>query len=432
MAFGGSRLRIFYGWWVVLAAFLNLFFAVGVLFYGLPVFYPSLVESLRFTRAQLTTGFLLGFAVAALPVGILAGAIIDRVGAQKVISAGIWLVGLSLLLMGSMTRLWQFYLLCATAAVGYVLSGPIPNQVLIANWFRMKRGRAMGYAYLGLGLGGAVSPLVIPPLIQTFGWRHALHITGSLILLVLFPVAQWVTKSKPGDLQLLPDGLPEAASIPNSSAAAVPSFPVPNRNLKTDLQWILRSRNFWLIMAGCSLTIGAIGAVTQHLVLLLRDQGYSLKLASRVFSAMLASSLAGRVIVGHLADRRSKKNVMAFFYLLLAGAISLLFLSHYPVAVWAFALVFGFALGADYMLIPLLTAECFGLSTLGMVLSLIISGYSVGQWVAPWLAGHIFDVYHSYDLAWGIMVVAGLLGAAIVYAITPTETPPPAVIQTYP
>lgn len=32
--------RVFYGWWIVAAAFLNLFFAVGIIFYGFPVFYP--------------------------------------------------------------------------------------------------------------------------------------------------------------------------------------------------------------------------------------------------------------------------------------------------------------------------------------------------------------------------------------------------------
>jgi len=424
---GGSRLRIFYGWWVVLAAFLNLFSTVGVMFYGLPVFYPSLVESLRFTRGQLSTGFLLGFAFVALPVGILAGTLIDRVGARKVISVGIWLIGLSLVLMGSMTRLWEFYLLCTMAAVGYVLSGPIPNQVLVANWFRMKRGRAMGYAYLGLGLGGAVSPLVIQPLIQAFGWRHALQIAGSTILVVLFPIARWVTKSKPDDLHLLPDGVPQAADASTSSLLAAPA---KSSTPGIDFKGILGSRNFWLILAGCTLTIGSIGAVTQHLVLLLRDKGYPLKLASHVFSAMLASSLAGRVIVGYLAERRIKKNVMAMFYFLLASSIPLLFLSSHPVAVWTFALVFGFALGADYMLIPLLTAECFELSILGTVLSLIISGYSVGQWVAPWVAGRIFDAYHSYDLAWGIMVGAGILGAAIIYTISPGETAPPAVSET--
>jgi hypothetical protein len=51
---------IFYGWWVVAAAFLNLFFVVGIIFYGFPVFYPAFIESLGFTRSQVTQGFFLG------------------------------------------------------------------------------------------------------------------------------------------------------------------------------------------------------------------------------------------------------------------------------------------------------------------------------------------------------------------------------------
>jgi len=55
--------RTFYGWWVVAAAFLNLFFVVGIIFYGFPVFYASFVESLGFSRAQVTQGFFLGFLI---------------------------------------------------------------------------------------------------------------------------------------------------------------------------------------------------------------------------------------------------------------------------------------------------------------------------------------------------------------------------------
>jgi MFS family permease len=400
-------MRVFYGWWIVLAAFLNLFFSVGIVFYGFPVFYPSMVDSLGFTRAELTQGFLLGFVVAALLFGILAGVLIDRLGSRRVILIGIWCVGLPLILMGSMTRLWQYYLLCIMEVVGYVLTGPIPNQVLISNWFRVKRGRAMGGAYLGLGLGGAISPLLINRLIQSFGWRHAFQIIGALILIVLFPTAQWITRSRPRDLDLFPDGL---TTDPPATSAPV------------DLRRAVRSTNFWLILAGCTLTIGAIGGVTQHLILFLKGQGFSLGAASRVSSSLLVSSLAGRVLVGYVADRYSRKNVMALFYLLLALAIPLLFAAQRPAAVWGFALVFGFAMGADYMLIPLVTADCFGLPALGKLLSLIIMGYSLGQWFVPWLAGRIFDAHRSYDLAWIMMAAAAAVGAALIYGIAPERT----------
>jgi MFS family permease len=411
-------MRVFYGWWIVLAAFLNLFFSVGILYYGFPVFYPSLVDSLGFTRSELTQGFLIGFVVAALLFGILAGVLIDHWGARRVIRIGIWFVGLSLILMGSMTRLWQYYALCITEVVGYVLTGPIPNQVLISNWFQVRRGRAMGYAYLGLGLGGAISPLLINALIQSFGWRHAFQIIGILILIVLFPVAQWVTRSNPRDLNLIPDSLlgTPVSSHMNQTDVTSGSEPVPAQ--RVELSRAVRTRNFWLILTACTLTIGAIGAVTQHLILFLKDHGYSQSAASRVSSALLVSSLAGRVIVGYFADRYRAKNVMALFYLALALSIPLLLLADRPAAIWGFALAFGFAMGADYMLIPLVTAECFGLATLGKLLSLIIMGYSLGQWFAPWLTGRIFDAYHSYDFAWGIMAIAATIGAGLIFAVS--------------
>jgi MFS family permease len=408
-------MRVFYGWWIVLAAFLNLFCSVGIIYYGFPVFYPSLLDSLGFTRAQLTQGFLLGFVVAGLLFGLLAGVLIDRLGPRQVIRVGIWCVGLPLILMGSMTRLWHYYLLCIAEVFGYVLTGPIPNQVLISNWFRGKRGRAMGTAYLGLGAGGAVSPLLINSLIQSFGWRQAFEIIGTLIVLVLFPVSQWITRSSPRDLELFPDGISPPAGANQVVSSGRESM------IGVSVARAVRSTNFWLIMTGCTLTIGAIGAVTQHLILFLKGQGYSLGSASRLSSALLVSSLAGRVIVGYIADRYSRKNVMALFYLMLALAIPLLFAAHRPPVVWCFVLVYGFAMGADYMLIPLVTADCFGLSALGKLLSLIIMGYSLGQWFAPWLSGKVFDTYRSYQLAWIIMSAAAAVGAALIYAIVPNR-----------
>ena len=187
--------RIFYGWWIVVAAFLNLFFAVGIIFYGFPVFYPQFVASSGFTRAQVTQGFLLGFLVVGLPFGLLAGALIDRIGARWVILSGVGFIGLPLILMGSMTRFWQYESLCVAEVLGFTLAGPIANQVLVSRWFRVRRGRAMGYAYLGLGLGGVVAPPLANFFIRNFGWRHALEIIGALILIVLFPVGLWITRS---------------------------------------------------------------------------------------------------------------------------------------------------------------------------------------------------------------------------------------------
>jgi MFS family permease len=399
---------IFYGWWVVLAAFLNLFFAVGIIFYGFPVLYPAFVESLGFTRTQVTQGFLFGFLIAGLPSGFLAGTLIDRIGARWVILAGVGFVGSSLMLMGIMTRFWHYEVLCVFEVLGYVLAGPIANQVLISRWFEARRGRAMGYAYLGLGLGGVAAPILINSLMRSFGWRHALLIVGLLVLLVLAPVGIWVTRSDPGEMGLTADGVREV-ELPNSKPASASPF--------SALGTAVSSFNFWLILGGSTLVIGAIGTVIQHFILFLKDQGFSTSNAARFSTLLLASSLLGRVVVGYVADRFSRKNTMALFYALIGASILLLGLSASPLVVVVFAVVFGFSMGADYMLIPLITAECFGTASLGKLLALLIMGYSLGQWGAPWVAGRIFDARHSYALAWHIMAAAGLIGAAAIYRV---------------
>jgi MFS family permease len=180
----------------------------------------------------------------------------------------------------------------------------------------------------------------------------------------------------------------------------------------------VRSAPFWLLLAGSTLAIGAIGAVIQHFILFLKDAGYSASAASRYSTILISASLGGRVIVGYLADRFRKSYIMAVFYLLISASVFLLANPHSPLSLWAFALIFGFSMGADYMLIPLVTSECFGTASLGKLLALIIMGYSIGQWGGPWLVGRMFDARHSYDLAWRIIAISGIAGAAAIYALS--------------
>jgi MFS family permease len=286
--------------------------------------------------------------------------------------------------------------------------------VLVAKWFEARRGRAMGYVYLGLGLGGVASPMLSNYLIRNFGWRHALEAVGLLIMVVLIPVGLLVTRSTPADLGLLADGAGSADAVPSRSG--VPDIVDSGRG---DIRNAMCTRNFWLILAGSTLVVGAIGAVIQHFILFLKDQGYSATVASRFFTALLVASLGGRVLVGYLADRFRKKSIMAFFYASLSASVLLIGFWHSANVIWCFVAVFGFSMGADYMLIPLVTAECFGTASLGKLLALIIMGYSLGQWGAPWIAGKMFDARHSYDLAWNVIAVAGLMGAAAIFAISP-------------
>ena len=122
-------------------------------------------------------------------------------------------------------------------------------------------------------------------------------------------------------------------------------------------------------------------------------------------------------MVGYLADRFRKSHLMALFYFLIGASVFLLAYPHSSAVLCGFAILFGFSMGADYMLIPLVTSECFGTASLGKLLALIIMGYSIGQWAAPWFVGKMFDAQHSYDLAWRIVAILGMAGAVAIFAI---------------
>src|ERR1700761_6541226 len=223
MTGSSSSPRFFYGWWIVAAAFINLFFSTGIIFYGFPVFYPALVSSLGFSRGQITQGFFIGFMFVGIPFGWIVGVMIDRIGTRRVILPGAALIGVSFLLLGRITNLWQYEMLCIALVLGYTLAGPIANQILVTQWFRERRGFAMGIAYLGLGLGGVVAPWAANLLIHAYGWRRAFECAGSLTLLVLLPIGYWVTRSSPAEMGLLPDGRRSASPI---QAAAMAPFRV--------------------------------------------------------------------------------------------------------------------------------------------------------------------------------------------------------------
>ena len=166
----------------VVTSFLALFAIVGVALYGLPRFYPFFVQELGWSRQQVTSGNAYSKIAIAIAFGFIAGRMVDRFGPRRLMLGGIVMAGLALVGLSYATTMGAFYLFYAFNALGYVCGGPLPNQVLLSRWFDKGRGKAMGIAYLGIGVGGALVPLLAYNLTQTLGWRGALWWLGVLMI----------------------------------------------------------------------------------------------------------------------------------------------------------------------------------------------------------------------------------------------------------
>ncbi len=397
--------RIFYGWYVSLACAFILAMTVGLPLYAMPYFYDYYIEDFGWNRAQ-TTGGIAFATIVILPIG---GLLIHRFSPRRAIIFGGVVFALALNCFGMMGgSLVFYYLIWCVLRTGNLFSGPIPNQVILSQWFYRKRGTAMGLAYFGLGIGGAISQkFVALPLIVRFGWQTAIKIMGGLLLLII-PVLLWLVRDHPSSKGLHADG--EEAP--------------PEETQGKSLQFsdLLRRKAFWLLMLGGAFTIGANGFVDQHTKLLFRDAGLTAALVADTTFVKLVSSLGGRILIGWLADRLPKKYVMVATYLLIALPIPLLYFVDRPTIPFWFAALFGFALGAVFMLIPLMGAELFGTNSLARVMGIILPVYTISQTGFPALLGYLHDRMGTYDVGLVMVFALAMAGAAAI-AMLPARPP---------
>src|SRR5579863_8182194 len=169
-------------------AFVVLFCVVGIAVWGLPFYYDFMVQQFGWTRAQVTSGNALSKLVVGPIFGFLAGWVVDRFGPRRMMLIGILMAGVALVGLGLISSLGMFYFFYFFNALGYVCGGPLPNQVLLTGWFDRSRGKAMGFAYLGIGKIGRAVPWISHALVQHFGWQAALRILGLLIVVVSLPL----------------------------------------------------------------------------------------------------------------------------------------------------------------------------------------------------------------------------------------------------
>jgi MFS family permease len=384
---------------VAATAFLALFSVVGVALYGLPFFYDFFVKEYGWTRQQVTSGNAISKLLVGPLFGFAAGWFVDRFGPKRLMLAGVLMASGALVGLGSVSTLTLFYVCYLFNALGNVCGGPLPSQVLLSRWFDRDRGKAMGFAYLGIGIGGALVPLLAHRLTNAFGWHTALVLLGVLMVVVAFPSPVFV-KEWPDEAV----GRVEAASL-------VPIGPV------------LRTPAFYLLLVGSMCSIGAVGGTMQNLKLYLSlDRQYPQGLIAGVLSLVLVGSLVGRVLMGYLADRWQRRRVMLLIYSLVAASIPILFLSSGTTGLYVFALAFGIGLGGDYMIIPLMAADLFGVKALGRLLGIVLTGDGIAESVMPMVVAGIRDRTGSYAPGFALLVGLAVLGAMAVTLLPKKKT----------
>jgi MFS family permease len=385
---------------LISTSFLALFAFVGLVLYGLPLYYDFFVKELGWTRAEVTSGNMIGKVLVGPLFGFLAGALIDRVGPRKPMMVGIVVASLALVGLGNVQTIALFYVFYAMNALGYVLAGPLPNQVLLSRNFKESRGRAMGIAYVGIGIGFFFVPQITKYLIGAFGWRTALMLLGGLVVVVAMPLVLF-----------LREGEGPAAAAARAEAPKAP------------LREHLANRNFYILALGSMASIGAVGGAIQHFKMMLTlDKGWSQAEAFDIISMIAVVSLIGRFGAGWLADKIGPKRVMLIVYALVTVAMLILVSGAEGGSIYLYVLCFGLGLGGEYLIIPLMAAQLYGTAVLGRVMGIILTADGVAEALFPWIVGKLHDSTGSYSAGFQLLAALAAFGAVAV-AMLPAKRP---------
>ena len=163
--------KIFHGWWIVLTGGIVAMWGQGYYTAGIGAFFKPISSELGFSRAATSVAASIGRLGGGFEAP-LSGWITDKFGPRWIVLAGVFLTGLSLILMNFIGSLWSYLIVWGVLlGTGVNIATTIPVDKAITSWFVKKRGVAVSVKWVFSGLGGVIVLPLIAWLITTQGWR---------------------------------------------------------------------------------------------------------------------------------------------------------------------------------------------------------------------------------------------------------------------
>ncbi len=326
---------------------------------------------------------------------LLAGYLIDRIGARRLVLWSVPCFGLglaSLALLHADIRI--FYLGLALVSLAGVGCWPVAYNKATALWFDRRLGFSLGLANTGIGIGAALLPPLVAAVIAQSGWRTAYVMLGVLAVVIPWPMAWAMLKERDG------------ASSGRAAQRALPAT--------SDLSFAesRATREFWLMLVGF-FALGMVSSgVVVHQVRILIDAGISAREAAGMQSVLGVALIVGRVSTGWLLDRVKASVIMALVCLAAALSAGLL-AAGAPFGTAALcAALMGFVIGAEFDVLGFLIPRYFGRRSFGVLYGTIYAVFQVAAATTIGLLGWWRGSYGSYFV--GLCVIAAVLVIAAV------------------
>ena len=419
---------IFRGWWIVFASGITGLWGAGYYHYGFSAFFKSLSVELGLNRQSTSYPTSIGRLEGGLEAP-LSGWISDRYGPRWIAVFGVFMFGLSLVLMQYVNSMWSLILVWGVMLGTSSNLYSSPMNVALANWFVKRRGLAMGIKRTLDGLSGVIILPLIALLITVRGWRTTCIIGGAVMWLLPLPLILFgVKRHRPEYYGQYPDGSRPEETTNDTQQMIQKGVGYANEVAEVEftIRQAMKTPAFWLLILAGAFNYLSFPTINIHGIPFLQDRGFDLVDAALTMTIMVGTSLPFRLIGGYFADRISRNRIRfivaaAFMFQALGFGIFLVFQTTATIYIWY--VLYGVGMGLSYALWSPLRARYFGRKAFGSIhgiSEMIMTPVGVA---APIYAGWVWDRTGSYLPAFNVVVIL-IAVSAVLISLTFAPKPP--------
>ena len=409
-----TKQKFFYGWYIVAVGFLANVGSSFALASTMSIFLKPLTTDLNVSRGVFSL-LRSGEAVIGAGVAPFVGSLADRYGGRGLIAIGTAIVAIGYLVLGHVETFTEFAAVRLTlVTLGDAMMGSMVVNVVVAQWFFRRRGRALAISSMGVGFAKVCMPLVAASLIVWLGWRQTWVVFGFMTLMLVVGPSLLVIRRTPEDMGLFPDGAPgPIATEPANSGkkSGTLASEISDQEAVWTRNEALRTQTFWLLVITFGIASMGVTGLNLHVYPYVTDIGYSPVVAASVMSVIASMQLASPLVWGLIAERMEVRVAAMFRFVIQAIGLGLAILTDNIVCLYVGFFLYGIGLGGNMVLPEILWANYFGRRSLGKIrgLGLLIS--QVLAAVGPPFFGFLFDLTHGYGLSFAIFGAALITSA---------------------
>jgi MFS family permease len=399
---------IFFGWKVVVAAFVIAMFTFGVGYYGPAVFLNVLHQQHGWSVSVISSAITVHFLVSAVLVIRLPEAH-RRFGIAITTLAGTAALTTGMLCWSLAYAPWHLFAAAIISGAGWAATSGAAIIAMVSPWFDRRRALALGHALNGASAGGVLFAPLWVTLIAAVGFAPAVAAVGVVMCAVLGPLVWRYLSPTPASLGIAPDGDCAVAYV----RQVVGRQAVRTNQLPASFATLLSSRSFITLSAYFSLGMFAQVGTTAHLMTRLVPL-VGIADAAAAMSLATASAIAGRVLLGVLLADADWRLVAAGNFIMQACGVMLLAIGTTASAIVPGCGLFGLGIGNLLTLPPLIARREFVSDAVPRVVALVTAVNQAVFAFAPAILGILVEGSGGYRVPFLTVAAVQSLAAAVI------------------